>query len=226
MSGNSLEGRIPSDSGYPEPGGRAPAPAPLRLLQVFVNTADREAGEDALGNPVDLADWLASYGLVEAGTPATAADLALALDLREGLRSLFLTHHDGGHSEGSDHDGGHTEGADDDGGHPHGAPAPDVVNGLQRLDRALKQLPVRVAVSGGVPRVEPVPQPPVRTALARIGAVLVHADPAQLQRLKACRRDVCRWVFFDSSRNRGGTWCAMEICGARSKMQAYRKRNT
>ncbi|MCC9173483.1 CGNR zinc finger domain-containing protein [Arthrobacter sp. zg-Y179] len=183
---------------------------------MFVNTADREAGEDALGNPVDLADWLAGYGLVEAGTPATTDDLALALDLREGLRSLFLTHHDGGHPGG----------ADDDGGHPHRTPPPAVVDGLQCLDRALKQLPVRVAVSGGVPRVEPAPQPPVRTALAHIGAVLVHADPAQLRRLKACRRDVCRWVFFDSSRNRGGTWCAMEICGARTKMQAYRKRNT
>ncbi|WP_194265952.1 CGNR zinc finger domain-containing protein [Arthrobacter yangruifuii] len=176
----------------------------MRLLQVFANTADREAGQDALDNPDSLTAWLASYGLVGAGTQATDGDLALAIELREGLRSLFLTHHDGGHL--------------------HGTPAPDTVVGLQRLDRALEQLPVRVVVPGGESRVEPVPQPPVREALARIGAVLVHADPAQLQRLKACRRDVCRWVFFDTSRNRGGTWCAMEICGARTKMQAYRKR--
>ncbi|MCQ1994589.1 CGNR zinc finger domain-containing protein [Arthrobacter sp. zg-Y1171] len=215
MSGNTPEPNVPADSGYPEPGGRAPAPAPLRLLQVFANTADREAGQDALDNTDSLTAWLGSYGLFGAGTQATDEDLALAIELREGLRSLFLTHHDGGHSEA----------AHDDGGHLHGTPAPDTVVGLERLDRALEQLPVRVVASGGEPRVEPVPQPPVREALARIGAVLVHADPAQLQRLKACRRDVCRWVFFDTSRNRGGTWCAMEICGARTKMQAYRKRN-
>ncbi|UWX96631.1 CGNR zinc finger domain-containing protein [Arthrobacter zhaoxinii] len=235
MSGNSSEQNVPADSGYPEPGGRAPAPAPLRLLQMFVNTADREAGKDALDSPGGLAAWLSGYGLVGAGTQATDEDLALAIDLREGLRSLFLTHHDGGYSEaahhdGGDseaahHDGGDSEGTHDDGGAPHGAPAPGVVVGLQRLDRALEQLPVRVVLSGGIPRVEPVPRTAVREALARIGAVLVHADPAQLQRLKACRRDVCRWVFFDTSRNRGGTWCAMDICGARTKMQAYRKRN-
>ncbi|MCQ1999616.1 CGNR zinc finger domain-containing protein [Arthrobacter zhaoxinii] len=224
MSGNTSEQNVPADSGYPEPGGRAPAPAPLRLLQVFVNTADREAGKDALDSPGGLAAWLAGYGLVRAGTQATDEDLALAIDLREGLRSLFLTHHDGGRSEGAHDANGYSEAAHHDGGHPHGMPAPDVVVGLQRLDRALEQLPVRVVVSGGVPRVEPVPRTAVREALARIGAVLVHADPAQLQRLKACRRDVCRWVFFDTSRNRGGTWCAMEICGARTKMQAYRKR--
>nr|WP_269440144.1 CGNR zinc finger domain-containing protein [Arthrobacter sp. zg-Y769] len=185
---------------------------------MFVNTADREGGTDALGKPGDLAAWLAGYGLVEKGARATAEDLMLALDLREGLRSLFLTHHDGAHGDHGD--------TNDDGERSHGIPAADTADGLHRLDRALGQLPVRVAVSGGAPRVEPATQPPVRTALARIGAVLVSADPSQLSRLKACRRDVCRWVFFDASRNRGGTWCAMEICGARTKMRTYRRRST
>ena len=194
--------RVPSDSGYVEPGGREPAPAPLRLAQVFVNTADRESGTDALETPAQLASWLASYGLLDSDGQATPGDLSLALELREGLRSLFLTHHDD----------------------PDADMPPDSAAGLERLDRALEQLPVRVAAANGHPHVEPLPQPPVRAALARIGTVLVRADPAQLTRLKACRRDVCRWVFFDASRNRGGTWCAMDICGARTKMAAYRKR--
>ncbi|UNX53216.1 CGNR zinc finger domain-containing protein [Georgenia sp. TF02-10] len=200
MTGN---GRVPADSGYPEPGGRAPAPPPLRLAQVFVNTADREAGADALQSPGDLVQWLASYDLLDARAPAGPDDIALALDLREGLRGLFLSHNDGP-------DAGPTD--------------PDDVKNERRLERALAQLPVRMTVTGGVVGTAPSSDSPVRAALTEIAVVLVRADPAQLTRLKACRRDVCRWVFYDSSRNRGSTWCAMGICGARTKMATYRDR--
>jgi predicted RNA-binding Zn ribbon-like protein len=44
-------------------------------------------------------------------------------------------------------------------------------------------------------------------------------------RLKACRRDVCEWVFYDHSRNRSGTWCTMSICGNRTKTSAYWRRH-
>jgi len=184
------------DSGYAEPGGRAPAPAPLRLAQVFVNTADREGGTDALSTPPALVQWLVRYNLMADTESASEEDLALALDLREGLRSLFLSHHDG-------------------------LPADA---GADRLERALSQLPVRLTVPGGVVGAVPWSASPVRAALTEIAAVLIRADPALLTRLKACRRDVCQWVFYDSSRNRGSTWCAMDICGARSKMAAYRGR--
>ena len=43
-------------------------------------------------------------------------------------------------------------------------------------------------------------------------------------RLKACRRDVCHWIFWDQSRNRSGTWCHMTVCGNRAKTRAYRRR--
>ncbi|MEP6468748.1 MAG: CGNR zinc finger domain-containing protein [Chloroflexota bacterium] len=43
-------------------------------------------------------------------------------------------------------------------------------------------------------------------------------------RVKACRNDTCRWLFYDHSRNRSGTWCAMAICGSRMKSRAYRSR--
>lgn len=190
---------MPLDSGYPEPGGRAPAPAPLRLAQVFVNTADREAGADALETPQDLAKWLASYDLLARTETAGAEDLRLALDLREGLRALFLGH--------------------------HGWPGTRDVKGLARLDAALRWLPVRLTVTDGVVATTPAVDGAVRAALAEIAAVLVQVSPDQLVRLKACQRDVCRWVFYDSSRNRSGTWCAMDICGVRTKMHTYRDRN-
>jgi hypothetical protein len=43
-------------------------------------------------------------------------------------------------------------------------------------------------------------------------------------RLKACRRDVCGWLFFDRSRNRSARWCQMAVCGNRTKTRAYRAR--
>ena len=195
MTGNA---EVPADSGYPEPGGRAPAPAPLRLAQVFVNTADREAGADALRTPHDLVQWLAGYDLLARSEVAGAEDLRLAIDLREGLRAFFLGHHGGSRSVD--------------------------VPGLARLDEALRRLPVRLMVTDGAVVTAPVEVGAVRAALTQIAAVLVRARPDQLARLKACQRDVCRWVFYDSSRNRGGSWCAMDICGVRTKMRTYRDR--
>jgi predicted RNA-binding Zn ribbon-like protein len=59
-----------------------------------------------------------------------------------------------------------------------------------------------------------------------VGSVLAAAAEGAHRgiwgRLKACRE--CGWVFYDRSKNRSGSWCAMAICGSRSKMRAYRKR--
>ena len=43
-------------------------------------------------------------------------------------------------------------------------------------------------------------------------------------RLKACRREICHWLFYDHSRNRSGIWCSMAVCGNRTKTRAYRER--
>ena len=59
------------------------APAPLRLLQLFVNTADHENGSDWLPDQPSLEAWLAEHEL-----PA-GADLREALELREALRALL-----------------------------------------------------------------------------------------------------------------------------------------
>jgi predicted RNA-binding Zn ribbon-like protein len=47
----------------------------------------------------------------------------------------------------------------------------------------------------------------------------------EFDRLKACERESCRYVYHDRSRNRSGRWCSMSICGAREKSaRAYRRR--
>ena len=42
------------------------APAPLELVQRFVNSVDLESGEDELGGPEELRAWLAERDLIGA----------------------------------------------------------------------------------------------------------------------------------------------------------------
>jgi predicted RNA-binding Zn ribbon-like protein len=41
-------------------------------------------------------------------------------------------------------------------------------------------------------------------------------------RMKGCRQ--CEYAFYDRSKNRSATWCAMSICGNRTKNRAYYRR--
>jgi predicted RNA-binding Zn ribbon-like protein len=43
-------------------------------------------------------------------------------------------------------------------------------------------------------------------------------------RLKSCRKDSCRWAFYDRSRNRSRSWCSMSVCGNRMKATRFRER--
>src|SRR5215208_2253448 len=53
-------------SGTVHPGGREPAPGRLALVQMLVNTVDREHGPDLLADLAGLRDWLAARELREA----------------------------------------------------------------------------------------------------------------------------------------------------------------
>src|ERR687886_170562 len=74
----------------------------------------------------------------------------------------------------------------------------------------------------------------VREALRRLllgnnGLPVPHEALATLERAGraghlALRFDVCHWVFYDRSRNRSSTWCAMSVCGNRTKTRRYRSR--
>jgi predicted RNA-binding Zn ribbon-like protein len=66
---------------------------------------------------------------------------------------------------------------------------------------------------------------PVAVVEARILAALpVAAVDGTLARLKVCANPDCEWAFYDTSRSRSGTWCVMNVCGARHKMSRYRSR--
>jgi predicted RNA-binding Zn ribbon-like protein len=68
--------------------------------------------------------------------------------------------------------------------------------------------------------------PVARGADGAIAALLGILHEAQLtgdwSRMKACRQ--CEYAFFDRSKNRSAAWCAMSICGNRTKNRAYYRR--
>ena len=53
-------------------------------------------------------------------------------------------------------------------------------------------------------------------------AVAAAGASGELTRLKSCGH--CRWVFYDTSKNRAGRWCSMAACGGRDKARQYRRR--
>jgi predicted RNA-binding Zn ribbon-like protein len=72
-----------------QPGERPPAPAPLELVQAFVNTVDREHGPDLLDDPAGLRDWMAHRGLGGRRARIGPGDLRAAREVREALRTLL-----------------------------------------------------------------------------------------------------------------------------------------
>lgn len=48
---------------------------------------------------------------------------------------------------------------------------------------------------------------------------------SEIERLKECAQDDCRWVFLDLSRNRSRRWCTMDECGNRAKARRHYHRH-
>lgn len=180
-----------------EPGGRAPAPGPLALVQAFVNTREASRDWEALADPTSLRGWLVEHGLLPGGEPVGDGDVRRAREVREALRAMLAA------NNGRAADARATE----------------------TLNRAAERAGLRVrfgkdgrtsleSASGGADG-----------ALGSILAA-VHAgmENGSWGRLKACANEGCTWAFYDHSKNRSGGWCSMAVCGNRTKTRAYRRR--
>jgi predicted RNA-binding Zn ribbon-like protein len=179
-----------------EPGDRAPAPGPLRVIQLFVNTNDLEGGPELLPDAAALRAWLVDHDLLS-DQPVVDDDHARAIALREAIRELISAH------AGLSHD-----------------PAASAI-----VNEAGRRAGLRPVLEDPATRFEPTAGG-VDGALGHIVAA-IHAAIAEgtWERLKACERDVCRWAFYDHSKNRSGHWCSMAVCGQREKnRRAYRRR--
>lgn len=48
----------------------------------------------------------------------------------------------------------------------------------------------------------------------------------EMERVRACEADTCRWLFLDTSRNHTRRWCKMKVCGNRMKARRYQVRHS
>jgi predicted RNA-binding Zn ribbon-like protein len=178
-----------------------PPPHNLQLVIDFVNTLDVEAGEDRTDTPAHLSAWLDDQGLrTPVGPPLGASELEQAIELRESLRGVLVTH---AHREGD---------------------ARDAARHLEAVAER-GQLSVCFSADGSIdiaPRAEGYPG-----VLARLLVPVTRAAmDGSWARVKACQADNCLWAFYDSSRNRSGRWCDMAVCGNREKVRTYRSRRS
>jgi predicted RNA-binding Zn ribbon-like protein len=180
-----------------EPGGRQKAPGRLDLLQRFVNTHNHDfpADWDRIGTGAKAQAWLRRKRLVEAGERVSDAGAAHLRELREAIRALVIANHAGEPDTAASH----------------------IIGALARTAG------LRVGVDEtGRTALEP-QRGGVDGAVATLLAILHEAQlSGEWARMKACRQ--CEYVFFDRSKNRSAAWCAMSICGNRTKNRAYYRR--
>jgi predicted RNA-binding Zn ribbon-like protein len=176
-----------------------PAPEPLALVQDFVNTRNYFHGGDLLGDAEEATTRLAELGLLEADERIGEAERRRLVAFREELRKLLLAH--------------------------NGVPGAEA----DTLDELIASAALRIRFGpDGRLTLEPKPEGElVDRVLGRLLAVMARTDAeGNWGRLKACRNEGCLWAFYDVSKNRSGRWCNMDVCGARHKMRAYRRRKS
>ena len=180
-------------------GNPKPAPGTLALVQDFVNTRNHFLGGDLLEDAEVATLRLTERGLLEEGERVGEAERRRLVDFREALRGLLLAH--------------------------NGVPGVDA----EALGGLVSSATLRVRFEpDGRPALEPVAGGgSAERVLARLLAEAVRAEAeGRWGRLKACRNEGCRWAFYDASKNRSGSWCNMDVCGARHKMRRYRERKS
>lgn len=171
----------------------------IDLVRDYVNTFDFETGIDAIATPDELAMWFSEQGLVDDLVEPSDEELADAVAVREAIRDLLLTH--------------------------NGVEA-DSEAASKTLEEAGRKAHLGVRFEDGRPVLAP-EDDGARGALGRIVATVAELAPSdEWKRLKTCRDETCRVVFYDKSRNRSRAWCSMEVCGNREKARSFRQRHT
>ena len=177
---------------------REPAPGDLAVVQAFVNTFDLEGEEDELADVNALRRWFVSRRLLGPRDQLDHGDLERAVAVREALRDVLSSH--------------------------NGGPLPK--RSISLLNRAAASAPLTVTLGEDGQATLTGACGGLNSALARLLAIVQQASlDGTWERLKACPDPACRWAFYDRSRNRSGTWCAMRVCGNRAKARAFRERH-
>lgn len=159
------------------PGVLATVPLHVALVRDFVNTTDHETATDDIDTPAKLTRYLHDAGLLRRRTPATVDDLALAQDLRRGIRRALELNHDGDSAD------------------------------IPVLDAALARLPLELRWMGEAARLAPVRGGIAGALSEVAMAMSQAVAEDVWRRLKICVSDECEWAFYDGSKNRSRNWC-------------------
>jgi predicted RNA-binding Zn ribbon-like protein len=173
------------------------APEPLIAVQGLANTFAFEPEEERLIDAASARRWMVESDLAVSGVEVGNAELGRLVTFREVIRDLLEANLTG---------------------------EPDRATSAN-LARVVADHQVRLAATDGTLSVELGPAASVDELISQLCGIVLQAQlVGQWPRLKICASDECRWAFYDSSRNRGGTWCQMETCGNQVKNRAYRRR--
>jgi predicted RNA-binding Zn ribbon-like protein len=172
----------------------------------FVNTAelrgDPDAG-DVLRTSADLVEWGRRYGLLAADAKsASAAELRTALETRELLYRLFVTH-------------------------LHGS-APTERDLAQLATAAAEAYRAARLVQGRDGRLrwewDSAEPATIRNTASVIATELLRTGP--LERLRQCPGEHCGWLFLDATKRGNRRWCSMSECGQDAKTTRRRQRRS
>ncbi|MEV6492456.1 ABATE domain-containing protein [Actinoplanes sp. NPDC051633] len=156
---------------------------------------------ERLRAPDDLARWFVEAGIHPDAVPVSYARMRQARYLREALYRLFRSTLDATSPDPTDI-GEVNRWAT--------RSAPGAALGFDRGTFTVHQPALDAAM--------------LLAAIARDGVDLLTGPSAG--RIKECGRDDCALLFLDESRAGVRRWCSMSACGARSKMSAYRSRQS
>ena len=166
----------------------------LERLIGFVNTNEPQLEQDQLRGPEETRGWLAAHGLE--ARELGRDDWAATIAFREGVRAAAAANN----GYGVDADA------------------------VAALSRAIDRLGFTVRATADANLEVASTTPAGRALVPLVGALLTAQADGTWTRVKACARDSCRWLFYDTTRNHSRTWCTSTTCGSREKARrAYRR---
>ncbi len=172
------------------------APGSLLAVQGLANTQDFEHDEELLADPDATRAWLLRSGLITESAEVGAGEHERLREFRRVVRTMLEANL-------------HPEEADID------------TAGLATFV-ADAGVPLRLGEDAAI-ELDAEPADSVDRLIAQLlGAIYSAQLRGDWERLKICAADDCRWAFYDSSKNRGGQWCRMDLCGNRVKNRRYR----
>jgi predicted RNA-binding Zn ribbon-like protein len=166
----------------------------LERLIGFVNTNEPQASRDQLRGPEETRSWLLAEGFE--ARKLDHDDWEAMIAFREGVRAAAAANN------------GYDLHAD----------------AVAALRQAVDRLGFTVRVGADASLEVASTSPAGRALSPLVGALMAAQADGSWARVKACARDSCRWLFYDTTRNRSRTWCTNSTCGSREKAKrAYRR---